>query len=349
MYVLCVLLSHNESQTLAYPLRPRSLRSFRRITLRSGDVRERRTCARERASDDDEEKMTTMTTVASVVARRGADRATTTRRRNAARGRRVLARAEGTKEETTTEKGPGLFTTVEKMAEKVGVSLGPIGMTLQEGEVTSRATEGEGAATEVYEKPKSIANTSTSEWRERYVKKDGTVDLWLEDDFNVASRKAGACEDADTLVNIENYAWAGMKTVDVDAPIRNVKVTDHESGEVLELNVPEGRYILFEAEQQGWVLPNACRMGGCTKCAVKVTKGNLEQIQALGVSEQMRKEGYALLCVAHATSDIECVTQDEEEVYMKQFGEVFGKLATDKNAKSVVRDDFALEIADMDE
>ena len=38
-----------------------------------------------------------------------------------------------------------------------------------------------------------------------------------------------------------------------------------------------------------------------------------------------------------------------EEVYMKQFGEVFGKLATDKNAKSVVRDDFALEIADMDE
>ena len=101
MYVLCVLLSHNESQTLAYPLRPRSLRSFRRITLRSGDVRERRTCARERASDDDEEKMTTMTTVASVVARRGADRATTTRRRNAARGRRVLARAEGTKEETS--------------------------------------------------------------------------------------------------------------------------------------------------------------------------------------------------------------------------------------------------------
>ena len=56
----------------------------------------------------------------------------------------MLARAEGTKEETTTEKGPGLFTTVEKMAEKVGVSLGPIGMTLQEGEVTSRATEERG-------------------------------------------------------------------------------------------------------------------------------------------------------------------------------------------------------------
>ena len=129
---------------------------------------------------------------------------------------------------------------------------------------------------------------------------------------------------------------------------QDVKITDHETGEVLELDVPEGRYILFEAEQQGWELANACRMGCCTKCAVKVTKGNLEQI-SLSSLEQMRKEGYALLSSAHATSDIECVTQDEEEVYMKQFGEVFGKLATDKNAKSVVRDDFALEIADMDE
>ena len=32
-----------------------------------------------------------------------------------------------------------------------------------------------------------------------------------------------------------------------------------------------------------------------------------------------------------------------------QFGELFDKLATDKNAGSVLRDDFALEIADMDE
>ena len=42
-------------------------------------------------------------------------------------------------------------------------------------------------------------------------------------------------------------------------------------------------------------------------------------------------------------------TQDEEEVYQMQFGELFEQLATDKNAGSVLRDDFALEIADMDE
>jgi hypothetical protein len=44
-----------------------------------------------------------------------------------------------------------------------------------------------------------------------------------------------------------------------------VKVTDHETGELLTLEVPEDRYVLFEAEQQGWELPNACRMVGLYK------------------------------------------------------------------------------------
>jgi ferredoxin len=261
------------------------------------------------------------------------------------------------------------FSKAEKFLEKRGLSMGPIALSLQEdaekmkvndnkNKNGSRGKEDEDKEGFVFDSRKaikdimidrkSIATISTKEWQKKYVKTDGTVDLFLEDDFNIASRKAGA-GDFDTLLNVENIAWSNKATKEVDAPIRNIKITDHETGEILELEVPEGRYILFEAEQQGWELPNACRMGCCTKCAVKVTKGNLEQIEALGVSKEMRDEGYALLCVAHATSDIECITQDEEEVYMKQFGDVFGKLATDKNAKSVVRDDFALEIADMDE
>jgi len=248
-----------------------------------------------------------------------------------------------------------IMSRVEKIVENVGVGLGPIGMTLQQGAApkagkapTSTSAAKKAAEEETYERPPRISKLNSEEWREKYVKKDGTVDLWLEDDFNVASRKAGAC-DADTLVNIENYAWRGLKTTDVNAPIRNVKVTDHETGDVLELNVPEGRYVLFEAEQQGWVLPNACRMGGCTKCAVKFSKGSMEQPESLGLSKELRDRGYALLCVATATSDVECVTQDEEEVYMMQFGKSFAEMALDKNANTVLRDDFAFEIADMDE
>lgn len=39
-----------------------------------------------------------------------------------------------------------------------------------------------------------------------------------------------------------------------------------------EVQIPEDRYILWEAEDQGLELPHACRMGCCTACAVKVTE-----------------------------------------------------------------------------
>ena len=43
------------------------------------------------------------------------------------------------------------------------------------------------------------------------------------------------------------------------------------------------------------------------------------------------------------------VRVQEDEVYDLQFGQAFAEQATDPNARSVLRDDFALEIADMDE
>ena len=55
------------------------------------------------------------------------------------------------------------------------------------------------------------------------------------------------------------------------------------------------------------------------------------------------------MCVSSAVGDVECITQDEEEVYQMQFGELFQQLATDKSGKAIIRDDFALEVANMDE
>jgi ferredoxin len=242
------------------------------------------------------------------------------------------------------------------MMDDAGVSLGPIGMTLGGGDANSgvaakaaaqSSSSGATSSSAKLGSNKSIASLSTEEWRKKFVNPDGTVDLFMKDDFNAASRLAGAAE-FDTMTNIENVAWNGLSS-DAIKTRHKVKVTDHETGEVLELDVPEGRYVLFEAEQDGWELPNACRMGCCTKCAVKVTKGSLNQPEALGLSQKYRDEGYALLCVSTATSDVECVTQDEEEVYQMQFGELFQQLATDVKSGAVVRDDFALEIADMDE
>ena len=91
------------------------------------------------------------------------------------------------------------------------------------------------------------------------------------------------------------------------------------------MRVPENRYILQNAENQGLVLPFSCRNGACTACAVRVISGELHQPEAMGLSLELQKQGYALLCVSYPRSDIEVETQDEDEVYELQFGRYFGK------------------------
>jgi ferredoxin len=92
-----------------------------------------------------------------------------------------------------------------------------------------------------------------------------------------------------------------------------------------QVTVPSDRYILHSAEAQGVELPFACRNGACTACAVRVKSGNLVQPEAMGLSPQLQSQGYALLCVSYARSDLAVETQSEDEVYELQFGQYFGK------------------------
>jgi ferredoxin len=91
------------------------------------------------------------------------------------------------------------------------------------------------------------------------------------------------------------------------------------------VQVPEDRYILQSAENQGVNLPFSCRNGACTTCAVRVISGDLEQPEAMGLSPALQRQGYALLCVSYPRSDLEVETQDEDEVYELQFGRYFGQ------------------------
>jgi ferredoxin len=90
-------------------------------------------------------------------------------------------------------------------------------------------------------------------------------------------------------------------------------------------------------------------MGCCTACAVKVKEGRLYQPEALGVSDELKRAGYALMCVAYPETDVVLETVAEDAVYDLQFGRYFAAQALDKNAQSVERDDFAIEIAMGDE
>jgi ferredoxin len=104
-----------------------------------------------------------------------------------------------------------------------------------------------------------------------------------------------------------------------------VKIIDRQRHKEYTIQALSDRYILHTAENQGAELPFACRQGACTACAVRVISGELTQKDAMGLSPQLQKKGYALLCVSLAQSDLVVETQDEDEVYEQQFGRYFGK------------------------
>jgi ferredoxin len=104
-----------------------------------------------------------------------------------------------------------------------------------------------------------------------------------------------------------------------------IRIRDRRTNTLNTVHVPSDRYILQTAENQGANLPFACRNGACTTCAVRVLSGELYQPEAMGLSVELQRQGYALLCVSYAQSDLEVETQDEDEVYELQFGRYFGK------------------------
>ena len=54
----------------------------------------------------------------------------------------------------------------------------------------------------------------------------------------------------------------------------------------------------------------------------------MDQTACIGLSKEMREKGYGLLCVSKAIGPLECVIQDEDEVYNAQFGKYFGRIET---------------------
>ena len=90
-----------------------------------------------------------------------------------------------------------------------------------------------------------------------------------------------------------------------------VTIKNKETGKIYKEQVNCDEYILKEFEKKGFKLPFSCRNGCCTSCAVKIKFGNLQQPEAMGVSQALKEKGYALLCVAKATSDLDLETTYE--------------------------------------
>ena len=85
---------------------------------------------------------------------------------------------------------------------------------------------------------------------------------------------------------------------------------------------PEDQDIISAANVNGIDLPNSCCSGVCTSCASRILEGSVEQEDAMGLNDDLRSNGFALLCVAYPKSDLHVVIgqQVEDDLYNDQFG-----------------------------
>ena len=100
----------------------------------------------------------------------------------------------------------------------------------------------------------------------------------------------------------------------------NIKVQFDDK--TLEFSCPEDQDIISAAKVRGIDLPSSCCSWVCTSCASMIVNGSVEQEEAMGLNDDLKDKGFALLCVAYPKSDLNIVIGDEVEdnLYNDQFG-----------------------------
>jgi ferredoxin len=69
-------------------------------------------------------------------------------------------------------------------------------------------------------------------------------------------------------------------------------------------DVDARRPLLDSLRDQGVDLPYGCKYGGCITCAAKLIEGSIDQRRQVALNNRQISNGYVILCVARATTDI---------------------------------------------
>ena len=100
----------------------------------------------------------------------------------------------------------------------------------------------------------------------------------------------------------------------------NIKVQFEQ--ETFSFLCSETQDVISAAKMNGIDLPNSCCSGVCTSCSSMILQGSVEQEDAMGLNDDLREKGFALLCVAYPKSDLHVIIgeQVEDDLYNNQFG-----------------------------
>jgi len=83
------------------------------------------------------------------------------------------------------------------------------------------------------------------------------------------------------------------------------------------------RPLLDALCEQGVDLPFGCKYGGCITCAAKLKKGDVDQRRQVALNNRQISDGYVILCVARAISDItlEIGVESHDKLYRNPFAD----------------------------
>lgn len=85
--------------------------------------------------------------------------------------------------------------------------------------------------------------------------------------------------------------------------------------------VASHRPLLHALLDQGVDLPYGCTYGGCITCAAKLIDGSVDQRRQVALNNRQIDQGYVILCVARATSDLtlEVGVESHDKLYRNPF------------------------------
>ncbi|MEL6717734.1 MAG: 2Fe-2S iron-sulfur cluster-binding protein [Bacteroidota bacterium] len=111
-------------------------------------------------------------------------------------------------------------------------------------------------------------------------------------------------------IHVEYFTAAdsniATKTTGTEISVAGAKAKVHLNGDVVEVQIPEGKTILDALIKEGYDPPYSCTSGACSTCLAKTLSGSVKMDVYYAIDDEEVAEGFILTCQAHpTTSEIE--------------------------------------------